>query len=66
MFTDDLLGVLCQRHFSKEMFNEIVGGHCSQIPFQLIHQQQLHLLQREEREGKGEGEKRKKGVEECG
>lgn len=58
MFTDDLLGVLCQRHFSEEMFNEIVGGHCGQIPFQLIHQQQLHLLQREKR-GTGRGKERR-------
>lgn len=65
MFTDDLLGVLCQRHFSKEMFNEIVGGHCSQIPFQLIHQKQLHLLQRQEG-GKGEEEKRKEKREKRG
>lgn len=46
MLADDLLVLICLWHFGEEVFDEIVGSHGSQVPFELVHQKQFHLLQK--------------------
>lgn len=44
VLADDLLVVLGHRHFGEEVLDEIVRGHGRQVPLELVHQEQLHLL----------------------
>lgn len=46
MLADDLLVLIRLWHFGEEVFDEIVGSHGSQVPFELVHQKQFHLLQK--------------------
>lgn len=46
MLADDLLVLIRLWHFGEEVFDEIVGSHGGQVPLELVHQKQFHLLQR--------------------
>lgn len=46
MLADGLLVLIRLWHFGEEVFDEIVGSHGGQVPLELVHQKQFHLLQR--------------------